>query len=131
MIIVGVIIFTLVEITSPININNTVQKYGIFLSIALTVLIWEGNLFLDRQFAKKFPWTSKPFLRIVLQVSSNIIYTTSLIYLGMKSYDMHFCEVASDTQKKFLGILANMRGWHGQNLSRGFQGGKTPGPYAS
>ena len=104
MIIVGVIIFILVKITSPININNTAQKYSIFLSIALTVLIWEGNLFLDRQFAKKFPWTSKPFLRIVLQVSSNIIYTTSLIYLGMKSYDMLFCEVASDTQKKFLGI---------------------------
>jgi LytS/YehU family sensor histidine kinase len=74
------------------------------MSLLLTFLIWEGNLWLDKQFDKKFPWTQKPAQRLVLQVSSNLVYSIGLIYSGMQLYNQYVCTVPLPTQEKFLSL---------------------------
>jgi sensor histidine kinase YesM len=104
MFIVGVIISFMLHAVRLSDKENVGGNYSLAMSILLTFLIWEGNLWLDRQFAKKFPWTSKPLLRIVLQSTTNLIYSAGLIYFAMQLYDKYVCIVPTETQEKFLSL---------------------------
>lgn len=103
-IIVGVIISLLLHSVKLADTSSTGGNYSFIVSILLTFIIWEGNLFLDKQFAKIFPWTKKPLLRLSTQVVTNIIYSAGLIYFALKIYDKYVCIVPAPTQQKFLGI---------------------------
>lgn len=104
MVIVGIIISFLLHAVKLADNDNVGAEYSLGMSIALTFLIWEGNLWLDKQFAKKFPWTKQPLLRIFLQVSTNIIYSTGLIYGAMQLFNDYVCEVPEPTKGKFLSL---------------------------
>jgi hypothetical protein len=104
MLIVGVIINVIVHTLNPEGNMGKAEQYSVFLSILLTFLIWEGNLLLDKQFAKLFPWTSKPLMRVIVQGLINIIYTAALIYLAMTLYNYIFCMVPNASQEKFLSL---------------------------
>jgi sensor histidine kinase YesM len=104
MFIVGVIISELLHTVQLADMDNLGGKYSLPLSIVITILIWEGNLWLDRQFAKKFPWTKRPILRIVLQVSTNIVYSAGLIYVAMQQYNKYVCTIPEPTKEKFLSL---------------------------
>jgi sensor histidine kinase YesM len=104
MIIVGIIIAFILHTIQLADESSTGGKYSFAMSIFLTFLIWEGNLLLDKQFAKKFPWTVSPFKRIFFQVTTNLIYSASLIYGAMQLYDKYVCIVPVPTQEKFLSI---------------------------
>lgn len=104
MVIVGVIISLLLHSVKLADTASTGGNYSFIVSILLTFIIWEGNLFLDKQFAKVFPWTQKPLLRLIVQVITNIFYSAGLIYYALKIYDKYVCIVPEPTQQKFLGI---------------------------
>lgn len=104
MIIVGVIISLMLHAVRLSDTESVGGTYSLPMSILLTFLIWEGNLWLDRQFAKKFPWTKSPLIRIILQVSANIIYSAGLIYGAMQLYNRYVCTVPEPTQEKFLSL---------------------------
>lgn len=104
MIIVGVIISFMLHAVRLSDKESVGGNYSLAMSILLTVLIWEGNLWFDRQFAKKFPWTTKPLLRIILQASTNLVYSAGLIYGAMELYDKYVCIVPTETQEKFLSL---------------------------
>jgi two-component system LytT family sensor kinase len=104
MFIVGVIISELLHAVQLADMDNPGGKYSLPLSIVITILIWEGNLWLDRQFAKKLPWTKRPILRIVLQVSTNMIYSAGLIYVAMQQYNKYVCTIPEPTKEKFLSL---------------------------
>ncbi len=104
MFIVGVIISFMLHAVRLSDKESVGGNYSLAMSILLTFLIWEGNLWFDRRFAKKFPWTTKPILRIVLQATTNLIYSAGLIYFAMQLYDKYVCVVPTETQEKFLRI---------------------------
>jgi len=104
MIIVGVIISILLHAVRLADSESIGGNYSLAMSILLTYLIWEGNLWFDKQFAKRFSWTSQPITRIIFQVSTNIIYSAGLIYGAMQLYDKYVCIVPAPTQEKFLSI---------------------------
>ncbi len=104
MFIVGVIISELLHTVQLTDMDNPGGKYSLPLSIVITILIWEGNLWLDKQFAKKFPWTKSPFYRITFQVSTNIIYSAGLIYIAMEQYNRYVCTVPEAAKEKFLSL---------------------------
>lgn len=104
MIIVGVIISFMLHAVRLADTDSVGGTYSLPMSILLTFLIWEGNLWLDKQFAKKFPWTKRPALRIVLQVISNLIYSAGLIYCAMQLYNKYICVVPEPTKDKFLSL---------------------------
>lgn len=103
-IIVGIIISFLLHAVQLADSAKTGEKYSFGMSIFLTFLIWEGNLWFDKQFAKKFSWTKAPFKRIVFQVITNLLYSAGLIYCAMQLYDKYVCVVPAPTQEKFLSI---------------------------
>ncbi len=104
MFIVGVIISELLHAVQIADLDSPGGRYSLPMSILITFLIWEGNLWLDRQFAKKFPWTKSPFYRITLQVTANIIYSAGLIYFSMEQYNRYVCTIPGPTQEKFLSL---------------------------
>jgi two-component system LytT family sensor kinase len=104
MFIVGAIISAMLHAIQSVDEGGDGEKYSLIMSIGLTFLIWEGNLWLDRQFAKKLPWSKNPFLRIVIQVSTNVIYSAGLIYSAMLIYNNYVCTVPEPTKERFLSL---------------------------
>jgi sensor histidine kinase YesM len=74
----------------------------LFMSVIITILIWEGNLWLDHLLNLKLKWQKVPKKRFVVQFSLALIYSFSIIYLSMFTFNTFVCKIPYAKQSMFL-----------------------------
>lgn len=92
MIIVGVIIHLLLGLLSAAEEWND-QLIGTFISIFITIIVWEGSVQIDRYMNKKIPWESSPSRRVMLQAFFSLVYSAGTIYVLLLFYNYVLCKV--------------------------------------
>ncbi len=92
MIIVGIIIHVLLGLLStPQEVND--HFVGIFISIFITIAVWEGSFQIDKYMNKKLPWEVSPARRVILQAFFSLVYSASTIYILLAFYNYVLCKV--------------------------------------
>ncbi len=102
MIVVGIIIFLLLHILNPKITNSIIILWSLLTCIVITIIVWEGNLRLDKFIDSKFPWDQSVKKRIFIHLFASTIYTISSIFLSLKVFNMVICEYSKTEQDKFL-----------------------------
>lgn len=74
----------------------------LFMTVLITILIWEGNLRLDHFLNKKFEWQVVPKKRFLIQFTSALIYSFSIIYFSMYTFNLFVCKLPESRQSIFL-----------------------------
>ena len=74
----------------------------LFMSILITILIWEGNLRLDHFLNLKLEWQKVPKKRFVIQFSLALTYSFLIIYLSMYTFNSFVCKIPDARQSMFL-----------------------------
>ncbi len=103
MIILGIVISLLLKIFIKFDTTNPSSILGILSSIITTIIVWEGNLWIDIWMNKKYPWLNKPALRIMVHLPTSIIFSAASIYLSTIFFDYYLCEMPVADKKSFLG----------------------------
>jgi sensor histidine kinase YesM len=93
MVFVGILISLSIDSVIPFQKQGHNKIYDFIFSILLTIVIWEGNLFIDRKLNIKFPWVQKPMRRLFLQFPIGTLFSAVSIYIGMSIYNTYFCEI--------------------------------------
>lgn len=62
-------------------------------SIAITILVWEGNLRIDTLMNKYFPWIKSPGKRILVHLPVSVSFTAVTIFFSMSLFDTFVCEI--------------------------------------
>ncbi len=114
MIVVGIIISKLLDtiMVGVQQVHN--QFFDFFISIAITILVWEGNLRIDTWLNQKFPWEKSPGKRILVHLPSGIIFSAFVIYLSMLAFNKYVCPMPPATKDAFmltaiiLGVLVSI-----------------------
>ncbi len=88
---VGILISIIIDVALPFEHPNHSRLYDYILSAILSISIWEGNLFIDRIFNKRYSWIHHTFRRTVLQLPASVFYSILLIYIGMWVYNKYVC----------------------------------------
>jgi two-component system LytT family sensor kinase len=92
MIIVGIIIHVLLGFLSTAQEVND-NLVGIFISIFITIAVWEGSFQIDKYMNKKLPWEVSPARRVILQAFFSLVYSASTIYILLVFYNYVLCKV--------------------------------------
>lgn len=93
MIIVGIAVGFLLEVIKPIAENSGHLFFHYFTSIVITILVWEGNLWIDFWMDRKFPWLQKPVRRIAVHAPVSMVYSSVAIYVSMTLFDRYLCNI--------------------------------------
>lgn len=100
MVLVGVgISFTLEFLLPAENMNRLMS---ILHSVVITVLVWEGNGWIDYLIDKKYNWLSNPVKRIAVQLPLSMIYSSGTIWLSMIFFNQFICSLPESTQQSML-----------------------------
>ncbi len=95
-----------------LNIGND-HTHNIFfdfaITISITMVIWEGNLIIDKQFDKILPWQNKPLKRAIIHLITIIIFSAVGIYLSMLTFDRFVCSLPAATKDSFM-LIATVLG---------------------
>lgn len=91
MILVGIVVSMLLNFVSPGTNHN--YLYDVFISIFITIIIWEGNLTIDKILNLKFPWEDRIIRRILFQLPLSIIFSVLGIYLPLIFYSEFICNM--------------------------------------
>ncbi len=102
MIAVGIIIFLLLHVLNQKPTNSTLMLWSLLTCIVITMIVWEGNLRLDKLIDTKFPWDQSVKKRILVHLFSSTTYTITSIYLSLKVFNLVICEYSKTEQDKFL-----------------------------
>jgi two-component system, LytTR family, sensor kinase len=79
------------------------------ITISITIVIWEGNLIIDKQFDKFLPWQIKPLKRAIIHLITIIIFSAVGIYLSMLTFDTLVCSLPAATKDSFM-LIATVLG---------------------
>ena len=105
MVIVGILVAMMLKVLIPFPENGWRVQLGSFLeSILITIFIWEGNLILDDFLEKRYPWSLRPALRILVQLPVSTIYSASLMFVTMLLFNAYVCEIPFNERGLFLSI---------------------------
>lgn len=114
MLLVGLLIaFVMNQLLPPSKIEHN-KLFDYFLSIIITVIVWEGNLIIDHYLNVKYPWLKFPGKRLAIQFLVSMIYTTIATYLPMYAFNVFVCVISEDRQgllmtaALFAGILVSI-----------------------
>ncbi len=105
-VIIGIIISFLLHAIAPIENSNKIDfgfYYSIILCILITLVIWEGSLFIDKRMNARFPWDKKPVKRAISQSIIGIVFSVSIIFIGTSLFDYFICHFPKDSKNK-MGI---------------------------
>ena len=102
MVIVGVIIFLLLHLLNQKNTNSVLLLWSLLTCIVITIIVWEGNLRLDKLIDSKFPWDQSVRKRILIHLFSSTTYTILSIFLSLKVFNLVICEYSKTEQDKFF-----------------------------
>lgn len=114
MLLVGLLIaFVMNQLLPPGKIEHN-KLFDYFLSIIITVIVWEGNLIIDHYLNIKYPWLKYPGKRLAIQFMVSMSYTTIATYLPMYAFNVFVCVIPEDRQgllmaaALFAGILVSI-----------------------
>ncbi len=114
MILVGVCISILLDSMKIAGAHEHNKFWDFFISIAITILVWEGNLRIDTLIDRSFPWEKNPGRRIIVQLPVSLIFSAVAIYLSMVAFNKLVCPLPDETKDAFmytavvLGILISI-----------------------
>ena len=97
MIMVGTAISLLIDHILPFD-NPDNLLYDILFSIFITIIVWEGNLYIDDWMNSKIPWLLQPRKRIVVHITSSIAFTAFNIYLFTLLYSVYICKLPDNNK---------------------------------
>ena len=83
MTLVGVGIFFFLHLLVPKNQQNANDLWNLLTCIAITMIVWEGNINIDRRLDKKYTWETNAKNRILLQLITSTTYTVSSIFISL------------------------------------------------
>ncbi len=102
MIVVGIIISKLLD-TIMVGAHQEHNRFfDFFISIAITILVWEGNLRIDTLMNRKFPWEKNPGKRILVHLPTSVFFSALVIHLSMMAFDKFVCTLPAQTKDSFM-----------------------------
>jgi sensor histidine kinase YesM len=102
MVIVGVLIFYILNNIVKHEIENHNKIWDFVICIIITVFVWEGNILLDNWLNKTIQWQDSLRKRIFVQLFLSTSYTVAVIYLSLILFNLYICEYPIEKQKDFL-----------------------------
>jgi two-component system LytT family sensor kinase len=104
MVLVGIVISILLHSLLPIDSKEHNRWNDVFLSVIITMLLWEGNLRLDSWLNLKFPWQNNPGRRLVFQLGLGLLFSVLGIQLPMMVYTRYFCVVEEAKKAELMNV---------------------------
>lgn len=102
MIVVGIIISKLLD-TIMVGVHQEHNRFFDFcISIAITILVWEGNLRIDSLMNRKFPWEKSPGKRILVHLPVSIVFSAFVIHMSMLAFNKFVCPMPESTKSAFM-----------------------------
>lgn len=102
MIVLGVIISFLLDLLVGVEEHGRNRFLDFVTSIAITILVWEGNLRIDTWLDKRLPWVSSPKKRIAWHLPISLIYSGTLIYVAMLAFNAYVCKLPIEAKETFI-----------------------------
>lgn len=102
MVVVGIIISKLLD-TIMVGVHQEHNRFFDFcISIAITILVWEGNLRIDSLMNEKFPWEKSPGKRILVHLPISVIFSAFVIHMSMLAFNKFVCPMPESTKNAFM-----------------------------
>lgn len=102
MVLIGTCVFLLLELLALKNSAGHSHFWGYFTSVIITILVWEGNLRLDRVMDLHFPWHRNPAKRLLLHLPASLVFSSATIYISMYFFDKYVCRIPSEKSGQFV-----------------------------
>jgi two-component system LytT family sensor kinase len=102
MIIAGVAISLLLDFIVKPNDFNSNRFLGIFISVFITIIVWEGNLRIDHWMNLKFRWVESPGRRVIVHLPIIILYSGLIIYVSMLFFNKYVCVLPAANKEAFM-----------------------------
>jgi two-component system, LytTR family, sensor kinase len=102
MILVGIGVSLLLDIIKKGNVVHASGFIHYFISVTITILVWEGNLWLDYLMDLKLPWEKYPGRRIMIHLPAGIIFSVGAIYFSMLVFDILLCPEGAQPHGGFM-----------------------------
>lgn len=99
--IVGVIIFFILQTLMKHNVVEHNKLLDLVASILITMLVWEGNIYIDDYLNKIVPWQRSVKKRIAVQLPVSIAYTMVTIFISLFLFNKYVCQFPQKQQEEF------------------------------
>jgi LytS/YehU family sensor histidine kinase len=102
MIAVGVLVGFLLDFLMPSKVPGDHRIFHYLTSIAITILVWEGNLHIDLWMNKRFPWLHGPSKRILVHLPVSVLFSAIAIFVSMIFFDSYVCKIPHTTRAMLM-----------------------------
>jgi sensor histidine kinase YesM len=114
MVLGGLVISFIMHAIVPFPKHDHPRLYDHIATIIITIIVWEGNLWIDYFLNKKHPWEQNAMKRILVQLPISLIYSIVAIMIPMLVYDNFVCNVpimrreAVVTSSTIIGLMVTL-----------------------
>ena len=91
MVAVGILVSLLLKMVVYNGVQQHPRIYDYLSSIIITIVVWEGNLWIDDWMNRHYPWIGKTRQRILFHLPVTLIYSALSLYLLMLAYNSAVC----------------------------------------
>lgn len=98
MALVGIGVAFVVDLLMPPPPKSYNPLTGYFIGIIIAILIWEGNLRIDDWLNSRLPWLKRPGLRLAVQFSIALVYSSLALLVPMKVYNSLLCVIPPERE---------------------------------
>ena len=102
MILLGIGVSFLLSYITKSSATGWMKFFDILTSIFITVLVWEGNLRIDKFINNRFPWQKSPVKRIAIQLPISLFYTTLIMFYSMVAFNNFICIQTKEVKESFI-----------------------------
>ena len=82
MLLLGIMVTLALNFFIPGKTWGMLHYYDFLVSVAITILVWEGNLRIDHRLNQKYPWITKPARRLLIHLAMSVGYSAAIIFIG-------------------------------------------------
>jgi two-component system, LytTR family, sensor kinase len=82
MVLLGIMVTLALNIFIPGKTWKMLHYYDFIVSIAITIMVWEGNLRIDHRLNQKYPWITMPGKRVLVHLLLSVGYSAMIIFIG-------------------------------------------------
>ena len=82
MILLGIVVTFAMNLLIPGRKIYDVRFVDFLTSIVITVIVWEGNLRIDRWLDARYPWITHPVKRILIHLVASVAYSGVIIFIA-------------------------------------------------
>lgn len=93
MILAGIIVSLLLSAIVPFPMHAHNRLLDHLSSIIITMIVWEGNLWIDTWMNIKFPWVERPGIRILIHGFTSLSYSALAIFGPMMAFNTYICQL--------------------------------------